>query len=232
MSKYIAILFPLFLISCISEQERLNKDLYSYVAEGNITKAKECIKNGADVNYDKTSGRFTPLREAMSRKDISTVKMLLENGANIDARDRYGRSALTTESHYLNFDMVKFLLENKADVNFKDEWGNSPLSNACCPNMFLENIGDKDIETVKILLKYGANINSRDMYGVTPLYKACHKDNLRVIKILVENGAEINALIYDKSGTPLDMARDPEVIKYLREHGAKTAKELEKEATK
>lgn len=63
----------------------------------------------------------------------------------------------------------------------------------------------------------------RSCFKVTPLHIAAFNGNIRLIRLLIENGADVNAV--DEMGrTPLKMARsrfNKEAEKILLEHGAK-----------
>ena len=59
-------------------------------------------------------------RQAAGRGDLATVKALLEKGADIDAADDYGRTALFFALFRKQKDMVRFLIKQGADVNARD----------------------------------------------------------------------------------------------------------------
>jgi len=74
-----------------------------------------------------------------------------------------------------------------------------------------------------MLIENGANLEARERYkGFTPLLYACHLLKPKIIPLLVEKGADLNAK--DKKGkTPLGNACKKgglEIVKYLVEHGA------------
>jgi ankyrin repeat protein len=46
------------------------------------------------------------------------------------------------------------------------------------------------------LLNQGADMEASDFYGWTPLMKAAYRDNFEIVKLLVENGANVNAKNY------------------------------------
>ena len=49
------------------------------------------------------------------------VKYLLENGADINSKDKDSNTALVFSSENGNLEIVKYLVENGADVNSMDE---------------------------------------------------------------------------------------------------------------
>ena len=79
------------------------------------------------------------------------------------------------------------------------------------------------ISCVKEFLRCKANLNIKNLKsGLTPLHIACYNDNLEMIKILLEGGANINE-VDNKGNTPLSFlvkyGKD-KLIKFLKENGA------------
>lgn len=61
-------------------------------------------------------------------RTLFDVQKALQNGANINAQDSIGSTALHYAVILLNgFEIVKYLIENNADPNIKDYDGNTPL---------------------------------------------------------------------------------------------------------
>jgi ankyrin repeat protein len=177
--------------------------------------------------------------EILERTDI--VKILLEEGADVNAKDKYGRTALMIASeygkrglerkyqtegpnlvgglntHYETAKVVKVLIENGADVNAQDDDGDTPLSNA---------LYQRHMEIIKELIKNGADVNIKVDNGRTPLHIASDwlgLQNPEIIEILISKGADINARDNDGK-TPLSLAKKggrTEVAEILRKHGAK-----------
>ena len=103
-------------------------------------------------------------------------------------------------------------------------------------------IGGK-IEWVKLAIEAGADVNqfNKDRKiegktlkgGWTPLHHAALRDHKEIIKLLLSNGANVNAKT-SEGLTPLDYTRQSKFIEsetadLLRKHGAKTAEELKAE---
>ena len=116
--------------------------------------------------------------------------------------------------------------------------GLSPDSGAPAqPQTLLQHaVCDNDLELVKLCLRYGADVERRNCEGETPLGYAASWGSLDVVRLLVEAGAEVNAIEGKKKGcysTALDStyfsdpAYDrPEIRAFLRRHGAKRYNEL------
>lgn len=81
--------------------------------------------------------------------------------------------------------------------------------------------GKKDL--TELLIKNGANVNFQDAFGVAPLHGASRTNQLEVIKLLVENKADVNLPTTTGKETPLHYAaryNNPDVVKFLLEKGA------------
>jgi hypothetical protein len=61
--------------------------------------------------------------------------------------------------------------------------------------------------------------NEPDRYGVFPLHEACDSENLSLVRFLCENGANPNAYVNQKHGTPLSGCRTEDCLKILIKHG-------------
>ena len=83
-----------------------------------------------------------------------------------------------------------------------------------------------DADMVEALLAKGANVNAKNEYGATALTFAADKGHLAVIKVLLQNKADVNIRDTFYKATPLDwafMRKHVDVIKVLVEAGASGA---------
>jgi hypothetical protein len=104
----------------------------------------------------------TPLHFAANGCE-DKLALLLAKGANINARNKHGRTPLYGAVLANRNDEVEWLLAHGAEVSVKDDIGVTPLHLAVSQ-------GCKD--TVGTLLTYGASVNAEDNQGGTPLYWA------------------------------------------------------------
>ena len=71
----------------------------------------------------------------------------------------------------------------------EDRWGNTALNTA------LNNgEGWNDVTSVLLQTQYGADIEHRDLDGLTPLMQAAISDNIPMITLLLNKGADVNAV--------------------------------------
>jgi ankyrin repeat protein len=85
-----------------------------------------------------------------------------------------------------------------------------------------------NVEEVKQCLTLGEDVNLRGLANMTPLHRAAQNGRKEMVELLIENGADINAMT-DSGETPLDWAinrRHVELYPQIRKHGGKTSEEL------
>ena len=85
-----------------------------------------------------------------------------------------------------------------------------------------------DLEEVKQCLILGSDVNLRGLGNMTPLHRASQNGHEEMVELLIENGADVNAMT-DSGETPLDWAinrRHVKLYPQIRKHGGKTSEEL------
>lgn len=131
---------------------------------------------------------WTPLHAAAVRRDAARVSSLVADGANANARDRWGRTPIMWWARFLDKDegCIAALVSGGAEVDAVDDSGLTALHIAAA-HAWTDEIAS--------LLEYGAKIDARDSAGQTPLM---HAASARVrdfnTKHLLGAGAEINAV--------------------------------------
>jgi len=98
------------------------------------------------------SGCVTPLENAASRGDVTEVRRLLGNGANVNAADSDGETVLMRAAAQGYAAVVQQLLDKGADVNAQTHYGYTAL-------LFAAENGHTDC--VSKLLDQGANIDAQ-----------------------------------------------------------------------
>jgi ankyrin repeat protein len=112
--------------------------------------------------------------------DLDSVKMMLEDGQDINARDKDGVTALAWASIRGRVDVARYLIEQKADPVLSDHKGLTPLHKACL-------FGNKDI--IQLLIDAGADVNAEGPQGVKPLTIALRMNHIDAITLLESAGA-------------------------------------------
>ncbi|KAL3443327.1 ankyrin repeat-containing domain protein [Aspergillus insuetus] len=150
-----------------------------------------CLQNGApvDVQANEKDGRFkecvgaTPLNLAASQGHESTVRLLVEMGADIERLCKKGKTPLRVAALNRNQAVISFLLKSGADVNAQDFKGYTPLIAA---------VGARNEAVVLQLLQNGASANVKDYLGYSPLLHAISHFADGIASLLVEHGADIH----------------------------------------
>jgi ankyrin repeat protein len=150
---------------------------------------------------------------------IESARLLIQNGANLEATDPNGITPLLMAITNNQMETARFFVERGAQINIVDWYGRSPLWSAVeVRNMDIDNATfvngvDREpvLELIKLLLDKGANPNVRtaetppirrfilpitgslewvDFVGMTPFIYAARAGDLTVMKLLLEHGAD------------------------------------------
>lgn len=144
------------------------------------------IRKGADVNTG-IGSRGTPLMYAWQPE---MVQILLENGANVNAKDFYGRTHLWHVAGDGTTDVAEILIQKGANVNEKDDNGQTPLIHAARgwhATMGVVYVQPK--EMLHLLITKGADVNARDRNGRTALFFAQKFERPEIVQVLRDAGA-------------------------------------------
>ena len=124
--------------------------------------------------------------DAHATNDQDTIDLLLKNGLDLTALDKYGTSYLILSCNLgASLEMTKFLLQRGAAVNLQ-----SPKNGYSALHYSVENKRNDIIE--ELLRVSDIQINNKDHCGFTSLMLACKLDNEMAVKLLLRNGADIN----------------------------------------
>jgi len=143
---------------------------------------------------------------ATDRGNASAVKALLGYGADVNARDEYGRTALSLACRRDRLGVVRTLISSGADVNAADTRAEAPCNSGMTPLHWAAGRGHTGV--VELLLASGAGVDARDDEGLTPLHSAldlCPANVEQVLQFLLAAGADINAAT-NLGFTPLRIA--------------------------
>ncbi len=129
------------------------------------------------------SAQGLPLIEAATQNDVATVKRLLKQGAEINAQDARGRTALLGAVEGNHLESAQALIEAGADVNVQDHKMDSPLLLAGA---------EGTLDILKLILKAKPNFSLYNRFGGTPLIPACERGHVEVVKILLNTNVDID----------------------------------------
>ena len=165
------------------------------------------------------------LPDAAEESDKASVRTLLLTGADVNAAQVDGTTALHWAAYHDDAEMIGLLVRAGANVNAANRYGASALAEACTNGnaaivkLLLESGADANTrmkagetalmlaarsgnaETVKALLAHGAALDRRERLGQTALMWAAAEGHAEVVRTLIEAGADVNARL-DSGFTP------------------------------
>jgi hypothetical protein len=111
-----------------STAEEQTVDIWTAAATGNIEAIKQHVTAGTDLNAKEPQGGSTPLIVAILYGQNEAAKLLIENGANINARNNDGATALHVAAFFCRTETMELLLNKGAEVNAKNIRAETPLN--------------------------------------------------------------------------------------------------------
>jgi ankyrin repeat protein len=183
------------------------------------------------------------LIEAIIQNDPSAVQFLIDQGANVNARNKKGETPLMKACKIKSStDIIWYLLQAGADPNIPDNQKDIP-ARFCLENielvqllveagtdihfrdehertlLHLSAMADVPTEVLAYLLDVGSEVNAQDGFSDTPLMYACqYKEGLEKTILLLSAGADPNN--EDRYGNTVLNRCSPDLMEVLLEAGA------------
>lgn len=186
---------------------------------------------GVDAKGSADSGPYITL--AAVHDDVALVTLLAERGADINAQDKNGYTALmhlaksnTDGDAQLS---IMYLKKFEPDINIVNKTGKNAVmlaagrGNANClktlvrlgakldqkdfrhEGLLIMAVHSQDIDTVKAALEAGVKVDQRDKSKETALFHAIRTGSTDIVKLLINNKADVNKRNH-KGETPLAIA--------------------------
>ena len=155
-------------------------------AKGDLKRVLRVLSRGVDVNVRSPTGR-TALHEAVHGGHAEVVRLLVSRGANIHVADKRGWTPLHEAAQQGHRELAELLLASGARIDAVSQAGWTPA-------MIAMATGHKPI--VEYLVGRGA---------IVTLHMAAYLGDVTKTRELIDNGAEVNAMI-GSGWTPLHYA--------------------------
>ena len=154
------------------------------------------------------------LVDAARADDLTEVRTLIKEHADINAQSGDGSSSLLWAAYHANAEMTKALLAAGATVDTANHYGVTPL---------LQASRNGDVAVMQALLDAGAQPTRWHAEGETPLMAAARTGHVDAVKLLLSRGSFVNATDSFQEETALMWASAEghvDVVKILLAAGA------------
>lgn len=205
-----------------------NTPLIKASARGDINLVESLLKSGADVNIANKIGETALIKSVdksqlgelknivtqwegypeflrkVAQKQMKLVTLLIEAGANVNATDKNGNTALTVASSIgeaWNCIVQALLSAGAKTISQPVQINSNPNKQSTCvintPDQFGETplltaVKKGQIDEVKNLIAQGADVNFVNSFKESVLMFAVKKNQLEIVKLLIEAGADAN----------------------------------------
>lgn len=166
-------------------------------AEGKLESLKQIVEQSRTTSVDEGDyDKRTPLHLAASEGHKEVVLWLIENGASVMVRDRFGNTPMNDALRHRHDQVVGILREAGGQL----ERTESDTAGALCAAAY-----KNDLTEIKRLVENHADPNAGDYDKRTALHIAASEGHIEIINYLLSRHADVNA--YDRiGGTPLSDA--------------------------
>ena len=130
-----------------------------------------------------TGDAYTQLQLAASRGEIELIKEILDKGADINEKNKHGKTALMLAAGNGRMEATNLLLERNAIIDAQEVDGMTALMMAA---------SDGKTETVKLLVDNGANVNITNNYGATAMTNAAFFNHPESVKAILSSKQKVN----------------------------------------
>ncbi|KAL8916890.1 MAG: hypothetical protein Q9208_008292 [Pyrenodesmia sp. 3 TL-2023] len=188
-------------------------ELFKAARDGNMRRLKEALQTSLDVNALQGPTGLAPLHIAAVNGHVDVIQLLLKNGADVDLRSSYDKTALNNAASGAHAEAVRIILDAGAQTSVRAGPGSdTPLLSVL---QYKSHVSARQIETIQLLLDRGFDINTTfDSYGTRLITMAVTLKSLGLVEILIDRGSSL-------PDTLLSNDVDYRMAEYLLSRGAK-----------
>ena len=144
--------------------------------EGRFDIVERLLAAGADASLLE----WNELLRAVALGSVAEVEVLLKDGADLAARDRWERTPWLLSLQIGDLNKARVLLAGGADLGERGHCGQTPLMLA---------VESGRVEVLSWLIERGANLDAKDEFGGTALMMAAEQGATEGVRRLLEAGA-------------------------------------------
>lgn len=173
-------------------------DICAAAMKGDISRVRSLISSDPGLINARDRYSNMPLFTALIHRQYAVAAYLIDSGADLQARDIHGKSALHITAEYGTIDLMDMILRKCKDINQKADQGRTVLHEA---------IIQVRVDMVELLMSKKADLNAKEIHGETPLHfavrwgpsrnAALHIDEycskkLEIARLLLDKKAKVN----------------------------------------
>jgi len=187
---------------------QLRENFSSAVHDQDFVRFNKCVTEAKNMNVIVADIISPLMKEAFGRTySPKMLKIMVENGADVNAQDCDGYTALHSAASEGSLELVRYLLDSGASIKARSKSGYTVLHSAVSGSY--DDIRTKT-KMIKFLLGHGADINARSRDGRTPFHMVAlnlssSSTQIMVINTLLKSGAKINDPTTNKGETILHL---------------------------
>ncbi|GIP34926.1 hypothetical protein J2TS4_41360 [Paenibacillus sp. J2TS4] len=149
-----------------------------------IPKSSQSLPKETQSTEKKVDEMNEQLILSAEKGDTENVLKLLEDGADINAMDKHGRTAVLAATYNNKVDTVKALIQKGADINIRDNNLDNVLLHAGAEGL---------LDIVKLAIDAGADTKLTNRFGGTALIPASERGHVEVVKeLLTHSDVDVN----------------------------------------
>lgn len=122
-----ALAAAILLTGCGRKEKASTKDIWTAVAEGDVATVTQYLGSGGDVDAKEPQGGGTPLIVAALVGQTEIARLLIENGADMEAKNSDNTTAMYVAAFFCQPGPLKALIENGASTDVKNQFGQTAL---------------------------------------------------------------------------------------------------------
>jgi ankyrin repeat protein len=198
-----------------AQDTQIDRLLVEECRRGNAEKVAELLKQGANPKAESRGG-ITALHQAASRGHVEVMRLLIDRGADVNAKDVHGRTPMGEAVGNHDPAAVKALLSAKAKPDDFALGQAGWLGRIEAVNLLLDATWDPStgivraaqgghVKIVQLLLERGASVQAKSADGNTALHTGALQGGLETVQLLLRSKADPNVTNHE-GRTPLHMA--------------------------